>query len=188
MYHIDNKGRIRVEPGKYEITRMPVSRYEFVADTWKLEDGNVDTYISYFPNQSGTMTGKEPKVEVTIPASKTAMVHYYDKVAYYDKFSDVQEKINTFYSLDKDNSNKLETIKGIRIAEYHVDTTKNTDNADDNDTLTVALLSNTRFKAYMILADGSERLMTDTEKANMILKIIRYKSRMFHAIITRYTR
>ncbi len=161
MYHIDDEGRIRVEPGKYEITRMPVSRYEFVADTWKLEDDNTSNIYETHKHteQNPTMTGKEPKVEVTIPASKTAMVHYYDKVAYYDKFSEVQENINTFYSLDNDN--KHETIKGIRIAEYHVDKTK--DDISGDDTLTVSLTDNTRFKAYMVLADGSERAMTDDE-------------------------
>lgn len=30
LFNIDDQGRIRLEPGKYEISRVPVSRYEFV--------------------------------------------------------------------------------------------------------------------------------------------------------------
>ena len=167
MYHIDNQGRIRLEPGTYSITRVPVSRYEFVADTWKLEDDSTaniyETHKHTETNQ--TMTGSEPAIQnVTIPQGKTALVHYYDKVAYYDKFSHVDEEINKFYTLDASKNNT--TAKGIRVefnGKANTSGTATIYTAQDNST------SANTFNAWFINVDGTERAMTATEKANLVI-------------------
>ena len=92
--HIDDQGRIRLEPGTYQISRVPVSRYEFVADTFT--DHSTNTFTANIVGQ-GTATGLESPVTVTVEKDETAFVHYYDKVAYYDKFTQVNTAINKFH-------------------------------------------------------------------------------------------
>lgn len=167
MYHIDNQGRIRLEPGTYSITRVPVSRYEFVADTWKLSDDDTaniyETHKHTETNQ--TMTGSEPAIQnVTIPQGKTALVHYYDKVAYYDKFSHVNEEINKFYTLDASKNNT--TAKGIRVefnGKVNTSGTATIDTAQANST------SAKTFNAWFINVDGTEHAMSADEKANLVI-------------------
>ena len=111
------------------------------------------------------MTGSEPAIQnVTIPQGETALVHYYDKVAYYDKFSHVDEEINKFYTLDASKNNT--TAKGIRV-EFNgkADTSSIATiyTAQDNST------SANTFNAWFINVDGTEREMTATEKANLVI-------------------
>ena len=164
LFNIDAQGRIRVEPGTYDITRLPVSRYEFVENTWKLADENENVFETN--RQEST-----EKCTVTVPATKTALVHYYDKVGYYDKFTQVDEEINSFHRCTDTNDNNTvkKSVKGIRIEDYHVDTDTNTDKHDtvDNDVLTVHVAEPDRFKAYFICADGSERQLTASELAKL---------------------
>ena len=152
MYHIGEDGKIRLEPGTYEITRIPVSRYEFVENTWKLDSDDDTVYEG--PHRTET-----EKMTVTIPAGKTATVHYYDRVEYYDKFSHEDTKINKFYTID-DTTKKNKTVKGIRIEDYH---RKNGD-TDENGIMNVKATDLTICK---IMSDGSEIKMTDTEKASL---------------------
>ncbi len=172
MYDIDSQGRIRVEPGTYSISRVPVSRYEFVADTWKLEsDNTANIYTDRKHTEQDKMTGTESAMTgITIPKGETADIHYYDKVAYYDKFSQVKEAVNQFYTLDANKANK--TIKGIRVEDYKVDTSPGNDKDTLNgDTLTTMNLQQSpRFKAYYIYADGSEEKITSaTELAKFVI-------------------
>ena len=163
LFNIDAQGRIRVEPGTYDITRLPVSRYEFVENTWKLADENENVFETN--RQEST-----EKCTVTVPATKTALVHYYDKVGYYDKFTQVDEEINAFHRYTDASDNTVKkAVKGIRIEDYHVDTNDNTENHDtlSSDTLTVNVTSSPRFKAYFICADGSERQLTASELAKL---------------------
>ena len=91
---------------------------------------------------------------------------------YYDKFSQVKEAVNQFYTLDSDKTNK--TVKSVRVEDYKVDTVSNTDmdSVDGNGTLTtMSLLTSPRFKAYYIYADGSEAPITSTtELAKFVIK------------------
>ena len=180
---IDSKGRIKVEPGSYEITRVPVSRYEFVTNgktaaydndtlppdwTEYTVNGNKSEKLKIGEDNNGTMVG-------LLEPGKTIDVHYYDQVAYYDKFSQVDEEINKFYTLDINKKNT--TVKGIRIADYHqvgtttigstaadtVEVTDDTTNpATTTQTMTVPVGN---LKIFKIMSDGSEVAMTDSEKA-----------------------
>ena len=90
MFNINSDGSIRIEPGTYQITRIPVQRYEFVENTWKLETDNDNVYTGANRTENEAMT-------LTVSAGDTAIVHYYDKVAYYDKFTQVNTAINKFH-------------------------------------------------------------------------------------------
>ncbi len=157
MFNIDSKGRIRVEPGSYEITRLPVSRYEFVTN------GNTDAYTNDTepPVWTEYTVNGEKSEKLTIsalPQGKTIDVHYYDKVAYYDKFTQVNEEINKFYTLD----NKQNTaVKGIRIADYHQTGNVTDGDTDASDVMTVRVADLTICK---IMSDGTEAAMSAAEK------------------------
>ena len=174
MFDIDSQGRIRVEPGSYEITRMPVSRYEFVTSAKTAPYANGSTAGEQIENKDNS---NKPLKTVTISpleAGKTVDVHYYDEVGYYDKFSQVDTNVNQFYQLNS-TTKANKTIKGIRIADYHqVGTTGNEfDTVEVNDTSTnpVTLIEKlmtvpvSRLTIYKIMSDGSEVAMTDSEKA-----------------------
>ena len=151
MYHIDNQGRIRVEPGTYEITRVPVSRYEFVENTYKI-DGTSDTY-------EGNRRSTEPRT-ITIAADQTAIVHYYDKVAYYDKFTQVDTRINSFYQLDS-STKANRTVKGIRVMDYSVpDSTGSLD------------LTGSALTVYKVYVDGTEAPMDSTERSKITFSFV----------------
>ena len=163
MYHIDSEGRIRVEPGTYEITRVPISRYEFVtsATTAQYDNGNNSP-----TDQNENQKDSTPLEKVTITelqAGKTIDVHYYDKVGYYDKFSQVDTKVNKFYQLNTDKENI--TLKGIRVENYFVSVADHLNNAAD---ATINVSGNGAFQAYLIYADGSEETMVN-EKTNLTI-------------------
>jgi len=150
MYHIDSQGRIKVEPGTYSITRVPVSRYQFVTSghvvyTTDNEPGAIDA--------NDITTGTETAETVTLTAGQTGDIHYYDKVGYYDKFSQVDTEVNKFYKLEN-GANK--TIKGIRIAYYHSTATSGE-----------LALTGSALTIYAIYADGTERELNSTEKAKI---------------------
>ena len=181
MYHIDNQGRIRLEPGTYSITRVPVSRYEFVADTFT--DSNTSTFTANTTG-AGCATGLEAAVSVTVNEGDTAIVHYYDKVAYYDKFSHVDEEINKFYTLDASKNNT--TAKGIRV-EFN-------GKADTSGTATIYtnLANDTsaganRFNAWFINVDGTEREMTVEQKEKLEIEIPSGLPSDFEYISTNHT-
>ena len=153
QFGIDADGCISLEPGQYEITRMPVSRYTFVENTYTLDNDVPDTYENH--------RTETEKLVVTIPAERTAIVHYYDKVDYYDKFSDSDTEINQFYALDS-NTKASKTVKGIRIADYHQTGTEGEYADTLSGTMTVPV---TRLTIYKIYADGSEEPMLPEEYA-----------------------
>lgn len=179
QFKIDRLGRIRVEPGTYEITRIPVSRYELIATSYRINSTdnvpvNDISDSDYVPYTSVSSTPSETVTLTDLEAGHVADVHYYDKVSYYDKFSQVDTRVNKFYTLDS-TTKKNKTIKGIRIADYHqVGTTGNEfDTVEVNDTSTnlVPLIEKlmtvpvSRLTIYKIMSDGSEVAMTDSEKA-----------------------
>ena len=173
LFNIDSKGRIRVEPGSYEITRLPVSRYEFVTN------GKTDAYTNdtvpgtWAPAYTDSVTGEaSEKMKIEVPKGKTVDVHYYDKVGYYDKFTQVDEEINSFHRFTDASDNTVKkAVKGIRVEDYKVDTNDSTTNHDtlDNGTLTVDITESPRFKAYFIYADGSEKQITDEELEKFVI-------------------
>ena len=171
LFRIDEQGRIKVEPGSYEVTRLPVSRYEFVTSGHIIytTDPTTDPYED--SNNSFVHDNAEKVIITALAGGQTADVHYYDKVAYYDKFTQVDEEINSFHRCTDTNDNNTvkKSVKGIRIEDYHVDTDANTDKHDtvDNDILTVRVAEPDRFKAYFICADGSERQLTSSELAKL---------------------
>ena len=151
MYHIDSQGRIRVEPGNYEISRMPVSRYKFVTSGHIVYDSNTttDPYLGSFT------TDATQKVTINdLEAGKTADVHYYDEVEYYDKFSHVDEQINKFYKLEN-GANK--TIKGIRIEDKKLTETSGSKS-----------ITGSALKVYAIYVDGTELQITDATELGKI--------------------
>lgn len=156
MYHIDSDGRIRVAPGSYEIARIPVSRYEFVTSA------STEQYTGSTPGSLTETTNdadhefKQKVIINTLESGKTVDVHYYDQIAYYDKFSQVDKAVNQFYTLDNDKKNT--TIKGIRIADYKQNGTSDT--AGDVMTVNVSDLT-----IYKIMSDGTEVEMLAIEKA-----------------------
>lgn len=173
MFNIDSLGRIRVEPGIYEITRMPISRYEFVTSAKTAPYDNGGTAGEQIENKDNS---NKPLKTVTISpleAGKTVDVHYYDEVGYYDKFSQVDTNVNQFYQLNS-TTKANKTIKGIRIADYHqVGTTgEGADTVDvigdsvdppvTTQTMTV-LVDN--LKIYKIYVDGTEELMSNDDYA-----------------------
>ena len=92
MFNINSDGSICLEPGEYQITRIPVQRYEFVENTWKME-GQPDTDYEIATTHRTTTEA----MTLTVSSGQTAIVHYYDKVAYYDKFTQVNTAINKFH-------------------------------------------------------------------------------------------
>ena len=168
MYHIDRNGKIRLEPGTYQVTRVPVSRYEFVASTYKRNsDGEV--YNTNKHIETNKSTGTESAVTITIPANDTGIVHYYDKIAYYDKFTHEDTKINKFYKLNE-TTKANETAKGIRV-EYKPKVTTTVQEADIN--IDVENTANdTTFNAWFINADGTERAMTIAEKSKLDIRCL----------------
>ena len=162
LFRIDEQGRIRVEPGKYEITRLPVSRYEFVTSGHIVytTDPTTDPY-----EDSNTFEHDDSQ-KVTINAlagGQTADVHYYDKVGYYDKFTQVDEEINSFHRYtDTDDNTVKKSVKGIRIADYKQKGTGDNGDTNDSGVMTVNVADLT---IYKIMSDGSEVAMTPAEKS-----------------------
>ena len=150
MYNIGDAGKIRLEPGQYQITRVPVARYEFVENTWKLAGESDNEYTGSNRTSTEVMT-------VTIPAMETAIVHYYDNVAYYDKFAYGDETVNKLYKLNQ-TGKANETIKGIRV--------KDITNVDTDANVTIDQNSS-ELKLYFIYVDGSEREADASEKAKL---------------------
>lgn len=106
-----------------------------------------------------------------LEAGKTIDVHYYDKINYYDKFTQVDNEINSFHQYTDTNNDKQKSVKGIRVEDYHVDTDDSTTNHDtlDGDEITVYIADSPRFKAYFVMADGSERALTSEELAKLVI-------------------
>ena len=113
-YHIDSQGRIKVAPGSYEITRIPVSRYKFVTSATTDQYVTEPSPYTQTENKDGSDNPLETVTITNLQSGKTIDVHYYDEVGYYDKFSHVDTKVNKFYKLD--NSKKNTTVKGISIS------------------------------------------------------------------------
>ena len=113
-YHIDSQGRIKVAPGSYEITRIPVSRYKFVTSATTDQYVTEPSPYTQTENKDGSDNPLETVTITNLQSGKTIDVHYYDEVEYYDKFSHVDTKVNKFYKLD--NSKKNTTVKGISIS------------------------------------------------------------------------
>ena len=97
MFNINSDGSICLEPGEYQITRIPVQRYEFVEKTYCIDDKTTPANNATNYN-SNRKSSEATEMLITIPAGDTAIVHYYDKVAYYDKFTQVDTEINKFHN------------------------------------------------------------------------------------------
>lgn len=157
VYHIDSQGRIKVEPGEYEITRISVSRYKFV------NSASTTPYTGTTPTAQTETTNdtehdyKKKVIISSLQAGNTVDVHYYDEVEYYDKFSHVDTNVNKFYKLEN-GENK--TVKGIRI--------KDINNINTSSDTTINVTSDSNFKLYFIYVDGTESEISDTtEKAKL---------------------
>ena len=174
LFRIDEQGRIKVEPGKYEITRLPVSRYEFVTSGHIIYDTDptTDPYYYAVNEDKPFIEDHTPKVTINaLAGGQTADVHYYDKVGYYDKFTQVDEEINSFHQYTDENNAKHNTIKGIRIEDYYqIGTTAESPATPDTNSITNVLTVPVKnLVVYKIMADGSEEPMTSAEKAALVL-------------------
>ena len=114
--------------------------------------------LTFLPLIHNAEHDNRKKVIITgLAAGNTIDVHYYDQVAYYDKFTHADTAVNKFYTLD--NSNQNTTVKGIRV--------KDITNVDTDAAVTIDQ-SNADLKLYFIYVDGTEREITDTaEKAKL---------------------
>ena len=137
---------------------MPVSRYEFVTS------GVSAPYTDTVPTTIAEKLDGSNHLEtfdVTVVSGQTVDVHYYDQVAYYDKFTHADTAVNNFYKLDINNRNT--TVKGIRV-EYLINIPTN------NSTAQIAYgnaNANGSLNAWFIFVDGSEREMTAAEKSSL---------------------
>ncbi len=203
LFGLDSSGWLRVEPGKYTISRVGNSRYEYVdsystystsADAPWLEmaynssTGEFERDNSYYRAWYRDDDNNNPKADrAIIPYTEETItdlevlpyrvvdVHYYDRVAYYDKHSQVDTDINKFFTTDE---NGVSAIKGIRIDNYtqtgitgddtadtvSVTVTNDTVDPPESVTTTTMTVPINKLRIYQISADGSERLMTDAEK------------------------
>ena len=103
LRYIDENGYLLLEPGTYEISRVNVSRYGFVRDSYSVTDADSNT-------QTGT-----PNTEtftLTIPRGGRAEVEYHDSVSCYDKFSHVDSSLNI-----------VQGSKGVKVEDYTVAST-----------------------------------------------------------------
>ncbi len=126
---------LTVDPGVYEISEISVSRYEF--ENWSYSIKQNGTEVS-----SGSYTNSEV-VTLTVNADQKAEVHFENTLAYYDKFSHVDAKVNRFHG-----------DKGIRVV-YNDPVS-----ADSNP----AIISKSALNAYFVHSDGSETPMTAEQK------------------------
>ena len=157
IFRIDSRGRIRVEPGEYQITRVPVSRYEFVASGHKVYTTDTDPG-STLPTADVNSTGTEAPETVVLTAGQTGDIHYYDTLSYYDKYSQTDTEVNSFYTLNGSKENT--TIKDIRIADYHQDSANDT----QSDTLTIQVGDLDITKVFV---NGTEAPMKSQEKSGL---------------------
>ena len=109
--------------------------------------------------------GTESPESFTLTAGKTADVHYYDEIGYYDKFTQEDTEVNAFHRFSETDGDQQTTVntalKGLRIADCHQIGPDGADADTEGDTLTVSVKS---FAVYKIYVDGTEELMTDDEK------------------------
>ena len=113
-------------------------------------------YYNDAEDNSAIKYNNETIEELEVLPGESAEIHYYHKVAYYDKFSQVGTRINQFYTT---NSNRvMTTVKGIRIEDYG--------NIPASGTQTVDVSG---LRAYFIMSDGSEVKMTEAQKAELVL-------------------
>ena len=141
-YHIDSQGRIKVAPGSYEITRIPVSRYKFVTSATTDQYVTEPSPYTQTENKDGSDNPLETVTITNLQSGKTIDVHYYDEVGYYDKFSHVDTKVNKFYKLD--NSKKNTTVKGISIS-----------NIPSTSVTTSGTTGTVNVSAYKVFVDGT---------------------------------
>ena len=205
-----------VEPGKYTISRINPSRYEFVANYWHYATSrNAPFHVATYDSESGSYINDNSKyrmyygrtdepyasfpqedlvtypgvysspdhsesetlTELTVHPYRVLDIHYYDKVSYYDKFTQVDTEINKFYHTE---NNAVTTVKGIRVelrgkirlpesgstASEFMTATAN-DEALDRFSTTDSVLN-----AYFINVDGTERAMTAEEKEKLVLSFL----------------
>ena len=207
LFGLNSDGMLEVEPGKYTISRINPSRYEFVANFYEYftstnaqwvdstYDSSTQEYkraISKYRewyNASNNSNAKrdgikqyaedgnynETITELEVQPYRVADIHYYDKVAYYDKFSQVETKINSFHRYTDENDNRQNTVKGIRVelrGKVQIPASGNSEisvNTVNDEAFAWYKSDSCRFNAYFINADGSERAMTEDEKAKLVI-------------------
>ena len=126
-------------PGTYEVTEQNVSRYEYQSCTVTLPGGTI-------PDDG------HGKATFTINADQTATVAYVNKLEYYDKFSQVDCKVNNFNG-----------YKAIRV-EYNTAIPVDVDTAE---------IPKSSLSAYLVDSSGKETAMTEQQKANLDLSYVR---------------
>ena len=214
LFGLNSAGMLPLEPGKYTISRVNPSRYEFVTnyrsyatasnapwavafydeenelfsrshslyrDWYHIDENSINT--SADPGKSNPIEqrdgymleyGTETITELELQPYRVATLHYYDRVSYYDKFSQVDTEINSFHQYENENGDLTQSVKGIRLefrgkvqipASGNAEVTVNTanDEAFARQDSSACLLN-----AYFIYLDGSERAMTAAEKANLV--------------------
>lgn len=122
-----NYTSIDLEPGEYEVTEIQVARYG----------------CSSITNVSGTVSvDGTTKATVTLTAGGSAEVKFTNNVEYYDKFSQVESKVNEFNG-----------VKALSVA--YNQTIEVAENVTPNEALTTPINKNDLAKA-LILSSGKE--------------------------------
>ena len=164
LFGVNSYGMIEVEPGTYTVSRINTSRYEFVTNYSQYLQPNMSIPAAYSRSDYGTPVayGQETIASIEVPPYTIADIHYYDQVAYYDKLSDVERKVNKFHG-----------IKGIRIDDKGLIDVQ-------NGTQQINL---TALDAYIINSDGTERMMTDEEKNALVITYTSKKSELLKEVM-----
>ncbi len=144
MFGLNSEGMLEVEPGKYTISRLNTSRYEFVTNYYRYwtsqdnicaqptYDSNTQQYkiggsnyylwyngtspgYDYNPSKNGAYDWTEGEtMTLKLEPYRFADIHYYDKVAYYDKYSHNDTEVNNFYTVNETGGG-INAVKGIRV-------------------------------------------------------------------------
>ena len=134
---------ISVAPGSYQITELHVSRYDYGSCTYNTENSNgvtnwiVDNSAGLASFTVSKANEQDGKIEII----------YNNLLQYYDKFSQVDVKVNKFHG-----------YKGIRV-EYHQPIAVTDDPAE---------LLKKNITVYKILSNGREEPITDKNELNQI--------------------
>ena len=109
-----------VEPGKYEVSEIQVSRYKLAENDgckWKIDNDEFTTL-------------PDGKAVFTVDAGQTATVDFTNVIAYYDKFSQTAVKTNGFNgikALEVSYDTPISTTGGTLLNGYHYQTINKAD-------------------------------------------------------------
>ena len=153
-------GWINIEPGKYEVTELPVSRYSIKFCTLGTNNTNEETYVT-------DMSNADKKAVFTVKENGEVTVTFENVVDYYDKFSHNDLQVNTF------NGNKRIEIETV-VKPVVDDDGKYLDKVEINKAdLTGYFVSADGKKHDLVSADGKKHDLTAEQKESLVIKYVK---------------